>query len=114
MDLCRRFHEAGWQVRYYPEACAIHAGGASSANAPIRFFLELQKANLHYWTKHHGRAGRLFFLANTFIHHLLRLLPGVIIYVVLPPRRNTISQKIKRSAACMKWIIHDTSRSGLT
>lgn len=113
MDLCRRFHAAGWQVRHLAAARAIHAGGASSANAPVRFFIELQKANLHYWTKHHGRAGRRFFLATTFIHHLLRLIPGVIIYLAYPPRRLPTSQKIKRSAACMKWIL-DHGRSELT
>ena len=105
MDLCRRFHAAGWEVHHVAAARAIHAGGASSANAPVRFFLELQKANLHYWTKHHGRGGRRFFLANTFIHHLLRLVPRVMMYVLYPPRRILTSQKIKRSAACMKWIL---------
>jgi GT2 family glycosyltransferase len=112
MDLCRRFHAAGWGVVLLPAARAIHAGGASSANAPVRFFLELQKANLHYWTKHHGRPGRVFFLGTTFIHHLLRLVPSVIIYLVRPSLRLTIQNKIKRSAACMKWILHP-SRSAI-
>lgn len=106
MDLCRRFHAAGWEVIYTTGARAIHAGGASSANAPLRFFLEMQKANLRYWTKHHGLPGRCFFLANAFFHHLFRLLPSMAMYLVRPSLRMMIRPKIQRSTACLEWLLH--------
>ena len=42
-DWCKRFWDAGWKVVYFPEAKAIHYGGASSSNAPIKFHIEMQK-----------------------------------------------------------------------
>lgn len=105
MDLCRRFHAAGWEVVYHPGARAIHAGGASSANAPLRFFLELQKANLQYWTKHHGRVGGLFFKAATLLQHLLRLAWGVAVYPFAARQRAASRLKIKRSAKCIEWLL---------
>jgi GT2 family glycosyltransferase len=105
MDLCRRFHAAGWEVVYYTGARAIHAGGASSANAPVRFFIELQKANLQYWTKHHGRVGGLFFKGATLIQHLLRLAGSGIIYSFVPHLRPVTRQKIQRSAKCIEWLL---------
>ena len=49
VDWCKRFHLAGWRVVFYPEARALHYGGASSKNAPARFLVEKQRANLQYW-----------------------------------------------------------------
>jgi len=46
MDWCKRFWKNGWPIRFYPGAEAIHYGGASSANSPVRFHVEMQRANL--------------------------------------------------------------------
>jgi len=40
MDWCRRFREQGWKRVFVPAAQAVHFGAASSANAPIRFYIE--------------------------------------------------------------------------
>lgn len=72
IDFCRRFSAAGWRVRFFPGAEAIHYGGASSANAPARFWLEMQRANLQYWLKHHGATSSLVFYAILVLHHGIR------------------------------------------
>ena len=59
LDWCRRFDQANWEVVFCPEAEAIHYGGASSSNAPTRFLIEMQRANLKYWRKHHGKLSLL-------------------------------------------------------
>lgn len=105
LDWCRRFAAAGWRVRFTPVAEAIHYGGGSSANAPVRFFIEMQKANLHYWGKHYGRAGRMFFLVTLFFHQVLRLPVRAVQYAVLPGRREISRHKIERSLACLRWLI---------
>ena len=46
MDWCRRFWSGGWKLVFLPSATAIHYGGASSANAPVRFQAEMQRADL--------------------------------------------------------------------
>ena len=43
----------GWKV-FCAVARAIHYGGASSSNAPVRFYIEKQRADLQFWKKHHS------------------------------------------------------------
>lgn len=57
IDLCRRFERGGWSRIYHPGAAAIHFGGASSAREPMRFFIEMQRANIRYWKKYGGVVG---------------------------------------------------------
>jgi hypothetical protein len=61
-------------VVFYPEARALHYGGASSKNAPARFLVEKQRANLRYWKKYHGRISLFFYLLigcdeTEFLYH---------------------------------------------
>ena len=48
VDWCRRFNEGGWKVVFFANAEALHYGGASSSNAPVRFVVEMQRANYRY------------------------------------------------------------------
>ncbi|MFB0555255.1 MAG: glycosyltransferase family 2 protein [Phycisphaerae bacterium] len=105
LDWCRRFHHAGWDIIFYPNAETIHTGAASSNNDPIRFYIEMQKADLHYWQKHHGSIGRTVYAAIIFLRHLLRLVPIGLLYVFRPSHRETISFKWKRSLACIRFIL---------
>ena len=104
IDWCKRFNENGWKVVFFAEAEALHYGGASSANAPLRFNLEMQRANIQYWTKHHSRLESTAFLAISVLHHALRTLGEMAAY---PLRRDrSVSEfKIRRSIASIKEII---------
>lgn len=53
-DLCRRIRQAGWQVRYTPEAEVIHFGGGSVRSHPERIALEYRRSQLYYFKKHLG------------------------------------------------------------
>jgi GT2 family glycosyltransferase len=106
IDWCRRFHAARWDVIFYPDACAIHFGSGSSNNAPIRFYLELQKADLQYWKKHHGSTGRTIYSMIILLRHLLRLISTAVKYLIFPSGRKTASFKLRRNLACIRWIIH--------
>ena len=64
IDWCRRFRKAGWPVAFDANAEAIHYGGGTTARAPVYFYVEMQKANLQYWKKHHSRAAQIAFLAS--------------------------------------------------
>ncbi|PYX62867.1 MAG: hypothetical protein DMG78_32600, partial [Acidobacteria bacterium] len=85
-------------------------GGASSSNAPLRFYLEQCFANSQYWLKHHGRAGQLSFLATTALHHFVRLVAAAFAYAFIPTQRAQRRDKIKRSLACLRWISHPQHR----
>ena len=69
VDWCKRFRTAGWKIVFFPGAEAIHHGGASSANAPLRFYIEKQKADLRYWAKHHSASGIRHLLPGCLFAH---------------------------------------------
>lgn len=106
VDWCYRFHQAGEKTVFFAGAEAIHYGGASSSNAPLRFYLEQCFANSQYWRKHRGRAGQLSFLATTALHHFVRLVAAAFTYVFIPTQRTQRRDTIERSLACLRWISH--------
>ncbi len=112
LDWCKRFHLAGWRAVFYSEAQSIHYGGGSSAGAPVRFFIEMQKANRRYWRKHYGYAGQFFFTAVIFFSQLVRLLPRLAQFAIQPSSRQAIRPKIDRSAACLHWLVYGKARLG--
>jgi GT2 family glycosyltransferase len=104
VDWCYRFRQAGEQVVFFAEAGAIHYGGASSANAPVRFYLELYRATWQYWRKHRGGLAQLGFLASFAIHHAIRLVASGLLYLCSPSRRTPTAARFKRSLACLQWV----------
>ena len=109
MDWCRRFWTAGWRLDYVPNAEAIHYGGGSSANAPFRFFIEKQKADLHYWKKHHGWLARQCYFAIACLHHLLRVLRYSAAAVMQRQESDESGFKVNRSIQCLKWMLSRTT-----
>jgi GT2 family glycosyltransferase len=104
IDWCKRFQNAGWEVMFNPNAAAIHFGGASSANAPIRFYIELQKADLRYWRKHHGRLGYWAYWMIILLRQLVRLPVYVLICIFQPVARSKAIFKLKRAFTCIRWL----------
>jgi len=110
IDWCKRYHDAGWDVVFYPDTEVIHFGGASSENAPIRFYIEMQKADLHYWEKHHGSIKKYLYKGNMYLFHFLRIVINSVLYVLNYKNKEEILFKIKRSAACLKWLVAESHR----
>jgi GT2 family glycosyltransferase len=104
VDWCYRFHKAGEGIVFFAESGAIHYGGASSSNAPVRFYLELYRATWQYWRKHHGSLAQLGFLISIAIHHVLRLFSSAFLYLCWPSHREGTAAKFKRSLACLQWV----------
>lgn len=106
LDWCRRFHKAGWDIVFYPETEAVHLIGASSASAPVKFYLELQKAALRYWRKHHGRIGKVSYSAIILLRETIRVIARGIQYIFWPHKKETSSFKLRRSLASIRLILH--------
>ncbi len=105
LDLCKRFGDSGWEVVFYPSTEAVHYGGASSSNAPIRFFLEMQRADLRYWRKHKGIKGEIVYYLMLLLHHTLRII-GYAPLTIIPHRLRTVrSYKLRRSVECLRWLV---------
>jgi GT2 family glycosyltransferase len=105
LDWCRRFRDFGWDVVFFSGAEALHYGGASSANAPVRFYLEMQRANYQYFLKHHSRLSSFAFLLINFLHHAVRALGEGMKYPFLRQSRNVSRYKMARCRAAMKWVL---------
>jgi GT2 family glycosyltransferase len=105
IDWSHRFCKAGWRVVFLAEAAALHYGAASSGQAPNRFYIEMVRANLQYFRKHHGRRGGLLFLLSTGVHELLRLVGYSALFCLKSNKRQESAFKIGRSLFCLKWLL---------
>lgn len=106
VDWCMRFHTAGWDVRFYPEAEAIHFGGASTSVAPERFAVEKERARLQLYRKHYSRTTVACFAALIVLHHLVRVAARLLLYAIRPSLRGSLRAKIGEHIACLRWMIH--------
>lgn len=105
MDWCKRFNNADWKVVYFPLAQSLHYGGASSANAPVKFYVEMQKANLKYWKKYYGGLSCRMYSCIVILHHSLRMAGSFFHYLLVPSKRNISAYKTNRSIATLLYLI---------
>lgn len=105
LDWCKRFRDAGWGVVFVPEAKAIHYGGASSGNEPVRFSVEMQKADLQYWNKHHSSLAADSYVLVAVLHHSLRIIGHWSIAVLVGKGKPERLTKVRESVACLRWLI---------
>ncbi len=109
IDWCKRFHQAGWRVVFYPGAYAVHHCAASSANAPTRFYIEMHRANMQYLAKYHNWLIRFGFWLVTSLQELVRVIGYAAIYALRRSGRQEARYKVKRSLACLSWLMGLTS-----
>jgi hypothetical protein len=105
MDWCFRFWSAGWKVAFVPVARAIHYGGASSSNAPVRFYIEKQRADLQYWKKHHSQLAVICYFLLCCLHLALRACGYFLVFLFKMRKRQVYRHKMRRSFACLKWLL---------
>ncbi len=103
IDWCKRFHLAGWRVVFYSEAEALHYGGASSANAPSRFMVEKQRANLQYWKKYHGRVSSFIYLLIACLNYAIRATAWGFIYLTQRSSHSRAHLEVKQYLRCLRW-----------
>lgn len=104
IDWCKRFHVSGWGVVLLQATEVFHYGGGSSSNSPIRFYIEMQKANLQYWEKYHRRASQSAYRLILWLHQILRVLIHSVLFLLRPSSRRQTSMKIRRSFSCLCWL----------
>lgn len=105
MDWCRRFHQAGWQVVFYPHAQIIHYGGASSAQLPVKFYIEMRRANLQYAQKYHSKIFYIFFLLNYWLYEIVRIIGRTCQLLIRPSRKQELMFLMKKSRSTLFYFI---------
>jgi GT2 family glycosyltransferase len=108
LDWCARYRAAGWRVVFFPEAEALHFGGASSEQMPVLCYVEMQHADLQYWQKYHGLISCCCFFAILCIGHAVRSTAFACLYAFRTSGRSRMSVKLKKHLACIRWL---TSRA---
>jgi len=104
IDWSHRFRKAGWRVVFYADAWALHYGAASSSAAPARFYVEMRRANLQYFRKHHGWLGEAGYKLVLMLHELVRLAGHSAVYLLFSSRRKQAKSKIASSLSCFGWL----------
>lgn len=105
IDWCKRFWDAGWKLMFVPEAVATHFGGGSSSNAPFRFSIEIHRANMKYWQKHHGIVGQCTYYLLAMVHHGLRLMVRVLKRILGLGSSPNSKHKLKEDVVCLCWLL---------
>jgi GT2 family glycosyltransferase len=109
IDWCYRFKKVGWRVVFYPQAESTHYGGGSSSKAPIRFYLEKQKADAQYWLKHHSRSSLWAYFAIVALHELLRVFGHAGAFLLFESLRDDARYNLRRSVTCLSWLMRGHS-----
>lgn len=73
MDWCKRFHLGKWQVMFVAETASTHYGGGSSKRAPLKYYIQQQRADRQYWKKHHSGAGQFAYFCICVLYHTVRM-----------------------------------------
>jgi len=105
VDWCKRFGDAGWKIAFAPEATATHFGGGSSGNAPLRYSIEILRANLLYWKKHHGSLGRGAYYVLALTWHSLRFAVRALLKLVGMAKGDETQLRLKEHLACVRWLL---------
>ena len=105
LDWPKRFHDGGWRVVFLSDAQSIHYCGASSDRAPTRFYVEMNRANLQYFKKHHGAASLVGFWLAIWLHQLVRIAGYSLLFLFRKTNREIAAHKVKRSTTCLLWLM---------
>jgi GT2 family glycosyltransferase len=99
LDVCARLRGAGHRLRYLPEAVAVHAWGASTAQRPAAMVLQAYLSRVRYYHKHFpGRGGR-FVAALASIELAVRVAAFSVLGAL--PRGASWRRRAADSAACL-------------
>jgi len=92
VDWCHRFHQAGWEIWYLPQAPIIHYGGQSSKRRQGRAEAELYRSRVYFFHKHYGKAAAFCLKGLIYVTILAKILVhGLLRYVTSGRRGRTVT-----------------------
>jgi GT2 family glycosyltransferase len=100
-DLCRRVWQAGYPIRFTPEASITHLGGQSVGRFPTRFAIETCRNGYRYFYKHFGEKGALKFRQIVLIHYRVRQFGYSLVNVIHPT--DARKRRLETYRAVIQW-----------
>ena len=105
IDLCKRIHDAGYQLRYLPGPSAVHHWGKSSEQLPALMLREAYRSRVYYFEKHFpGWVGRLA-RALSVIELALRQAAFAALALLPSASRAVFRDRASASAACRRVLL---------
>lgn len=105
VDWCKRFRDAGFKMWYVMDATATHFGGGSSSNAPLRYSVEMLRANLKYWEKYAGIPGQIVYHILSVFYHGLRFILRGLIHLIGGGKSEDFQYRYRENQACLRWLL---------
>lgn len=100
IDLCLRLRTAGWQVRYVPDARAVHVGGASTGQVHKAMARRLVASTEYFYRKHYSGFRLGLLLASLHLTLGARWLRDAVgARAAANPKRREI---LRETASCWK------------
>ena len=106
IDWCKRFWKTGWEVVFFPYAEAIHYGGGSSLEVPIKSYVKANRSSFVYWRKYHGKVMLTCFYSVILIGEIIRIVRASILFLIKSSERTEARFKIMRSFWCILWLLN--------
>ena len=115
VDLCRRLHQGGHQVLYWPRLKAVHIGGASAktvqsarvSRAGSQLESWRMRSALLYYRKHHGLAGAMGLMLFEWGWHRMRGLLATVRYQT----EKAADMATHCAQLCQAWVDTRSGRS---
>jgi len=79
VDLCYRMAQAGWKVRYVPDAWAVHLWGGSSKKVKAETLLRLYRSRVQLFRKHYGKWTAFLYKGLIVFNSLTRTILGCLV-----------------------------------
>lgn len=100
-DLCRRLHNGGFKVAFYPDARVIHRHGASTAQTSVRQ-VEYYLSYIRFFRKHHGLGSARILATAVTVSTVGRMLALPLKYP--PLSRQGVAALGYKMAACRRLL----------
>ena len=101
VDLCKRVWDAGYPIRFTPEASITHLGGQSVGRFPARFAVEICRNGYRYFYKHFGKKGATQWRRVLLLHCRVRLIGYGLLNVVRP--NEALGRRLEMYRVTIQW-----------
>lgn len=101
VDLCHRVWEAGYSIRFTPEASITHLGGQSVGRFPLRFAVEVGRNRYRYYYKHFGKSGARRCRRIIITHYSVRRVGYGLLNLVRPSEK--LKGRLEVYRAVIEW-----------
>lgn len=84
VDFCYRLMKAGFENYWVPTSIVTHYGGQSTSQFAREMFIQLYRAKIQYFKKHHGNTAAMIYKLILLIASLLRLIVSPVMVWINP------------------------------